>query len=109
MHKRSAFLLVPFVYWMTATLVLAGQPDATIIWVSDLHCANCAAKLAGKLYTVPGVVDVKTNVKKGVVLVVPEKKRHPSPRSLWEVMEKADFTPTKLRCPTGVFVKKPTR
>jgi copper chaperone CopZ len=109
MDKRFACLAALLICGLLTTSVLAAQPDTTIVWVSDLHCASCAKKLVSKLFTVPGVVDVKTNVKKGTVLVIPEKTRQPSPKSIWEEIEKADFTPTKLRCPTGVFEKKPTR
>jgi len=106
-RKKIAGSMAVVCWALLVTPSLAEKLDTTIIWVSDLHCAHCAKKLASKLFTVPGVVDVKTNVKKGTVLVIPQKSRQPSPRELWEVVEKADFTPTKLRSPKGVFDKKP--
>ena len=52
---------------------------ATVIKVSDMHCAACAQKISRKLYAVPGVVQVKTNLKQHAAVITPEKNRQPNP------------------------------
>ncbi len=106
MHRRK------FLATLTATLLspaslLAASPVATVIVVDDMHCANCARKIAGKLYAVPGVVDVKANVPANTATVVPQQQRQPSPRAMWEAVEKAGFQPLKLQGPYGTFLSKP--
>lgn len=77
--------------------------------VKDMHCSDCAQKIARKLYAVPGVVKVRTDVKKHVAVIVPEATRQPSPKALWEAVEKAGFEPVQLVCAAGKFDKRPTR
>ena len=97
-----------------ATLVAAGtaqaaQPLYTWIYVGDMHCQNCANRISRKLYTVPGVVKVQTSLEKNFAVVTPQQGKALSPRSLWEAVEKAEFTPVKLQGPSGVFTQKPAR
>ncbi len=85
----------------------AAQPGLVLIQVKNMHCLDCAKKIARKLYVVPGVVSVKTYVKKNTALVTPQQRKTPSPRALWEAVEKAGFQPVKLVAPAGVFTSKP--
>jgi copper chaperone CopZ len=78
-----------------------------VIEVDDMHCANCARKIASKLYGVPGVVAVRTSVTANTATITPQQQRQPSPKALWEAVEKAGFKPVKLQGPQGVFVSKP--
>lgn len=88
--------------------VLAVSPTPfTAIQVDDMHCADCAKKIASKLYSVPGVVEVRADVGKSVAYVVPQKDKSVSPKALWEAVEKAGFKPVKLEGPSGAFTKKP--
>lgn len=94
---------------ISTTLATAQQPAAssvTTVRVSDMHCAACAKKIARKLYAVPGVVQVKTDVKRHTAAVTPEKQRQPSPLALWEAVEAAGFEPVELNGPAGKFTKK---
>lgn len=93
---------------LPASAALAADSKITAVYVKDMHCASCAKKIAGRLYTVPGVVKVSTDVKKGVAVIVPQKSKHPSPKALWEAVEAATFEPIRLACPQGVFTTKPT-
>jgi len=86
-----------------------GKRKFTAIYVTDMHCVDCAKKVAGKLYTVPGVVQVKANVPKDVAFVVHQKDKDPQPQALWEAVEAAGFEVVKLQTPTAVFTKKPSR
>ena len=81
----------------------------TSIFVTDLHCKKCARKMARKLYAVPGVVKVQTNLKKDVAIVTPEVSKQISAVALWEATEKAGFKPVKLVGPSGTFTKHPKR
>lgn len=78
----------------------------TAIQVSDMHCGNCAKKIARKLYAVQGVVEVKTDLKKHTAIVIPEKNRQLDPLALWKAVEAAGFEPVKLNGPLGEFTSK---
>ncbi|MEK6248891.1 MAG: heavy-metal-associated domain-containing protein, partial [Planctomycetales bacterium] len=86
----------------------AAQPEYTWIFVKDMHCSNCAQKIARKLYNVGGVVKVQTDVNKNVAVVTPQPGINISPRSLWEAIEKAEFLPVKLQGPNGTYTRKPS-
>ena len=81
----------------------------TAIYVTDMHCTECAKKIARKLYAVPGVVQVKADVPKDLAFVVHQKTKDPAPRALWEAVENAGFVVTKMHTPGGVIDKKPQR
>src|SRR5262245_14461134 len=49
------------------TLKVAGTD--TVIHVGDLHCKTCAKKIARRLYTVKGVMKVRTDVAADVAVV----------------------------------------
>jgi copper chaperone CopZ len=85
----------------------AAQSDLTWIFVDDMHCANCAKKIARKLYTVNGVVNVQANVSKNFAVITPQAGKTLSPRALWNAVELAKFKPVKLQGPYGVYTTKP--
>ena len=88
----------------------APTPASTIkLRVDDMHCKTCAKKIARKLYAVPGVVKVAANLKTHTALVTPQKQRTPSPRAMWEAVEKAGFKPVSLEVGGQKFKKKPAR
>jgi copper chaperone CopZ len=95
----------------TAALALGQAAQAaspgTLIEVDDMHCANCARKIASKLYGVPGVVAVRCNVAANTAAITPQQQRQPSPKAMWEAVEKAGFKPVKLQGPHGIFTTKP--
>ena len=66
-----------------------AKPKFTAIYVTDMHCNYCDEKLAAKIYTVPGVVQVKANVPKDVAFVIHQKTKDPQPLALWEAAEAA--------------------
>ncbi|MEK6236952.1 MAG: heavy-metal-associated domain-containing protein [Planctomycetales bacterium] len=79
----------------------------TTISVHNMHCGACAKKIAAKLYLVSGVLEVRADVKKNHAYVVPQKRATPSPRAMWEAVEKAGFKPVNISGPAGRFTKKP--
>lgn len=108
MKARVASLLV-----IAAAVLAAGNQsfaaDArlTVLTVKGMHCAGCAKKIAGKLTAVPGVEQVKADVPKSFFVVTPAGDESPSPKALWEAVEKAGYAAVKLEGPSGTFTKKP--
>ena len=74
------------------------------IYVSDMHCAGCAKKIAGKLYRVKGVVKVRTNLKQNLAIVTPQAKKQIDAKAAWVAVQKAGFKPTRMIGPQGTFV-----
>lgn len=91
-----------------ATAQAAESAQLTWIFVKDMHCANCAKKIARKLYTVPGVVKVQTHLKEHFAVVTPQAGKSVSPRAVWEAVESIEFEPVKLQGPNGVYTSKPS-
>ena len=97
-----ALLLATSVAWAAS-----AEPPTTTIHIKNMHCGHCAQKISRKLYGVASVKQVKTNYKRGVAQVTPEAARQPSPKELWEAVEKAGFKPLKIVTPEGAFNEKP--
>lgn len=85
----------------------ADPPPAITIGVQGMHCAACASKVAGRLQAVAGVSKAQVDATKAVALVSVTPSTVPSPRALWEAVEKAGYKPTKLVSPAGTFTSKP--
>ena len=107
--NRRIFLIGLALATLPSTPVVAAKRRITAIYVKDMHCEACAKKIARKLYNVPGVVKVTTNVKKNVALITPQKNKNPSPKRVWEAVEAATFQPIKIASPLGTFTRKPRR
>ncbi len=86
---------------------MAAAPGKTMITVKNMHCLACARKIAGRLYAVPGVVRVETNVQANRAWVTPQPNRPPSPRAMWDAVRAAGFQPVRLEGPGGVFTAQP--
>ena len=82
----------------TAPQADAAEPDLTWIFVEDMHCANCAKKIAR---------NVQTSLSKNFAVVTPQAGKTLSPRALWNAVESAKFEPVKLQGPDGVYTAKP--
>lgn len=103
--------------WLTAVAVAvllsvtanvrAADPPPTTITVSNMHCGGCAKKIATQLTAVTGVAKAEPDVEAKTVKVTPKANVVLSPKTLWEAVEKADKTPTKLEGPNGTFTTKP--
>ncbi len=98
---------------LAALFVLSARaqppgPPATTITVPEMDCASCAKKLGGKVGEVPGVAKIEYSVEARTLRVTHKAGVTPSPKALWEAIEKGGKEPTRLDGPTGSFSKKPT-
>jgi copper chaperone CopZ len=92
--------------WQAA---IAADAKPTIITVSGMDCAGCAKKVTDKLNTVAGVAKAEADLAAKTVKVTAKANATLSPKALWEAVEKADKTPTKLEGPGGMFTEKPKK
>lgn len=109
MKIRVASLMVVAAALLVASnqSLFAADARPSVLTVKGMHCAGCAKKIAGKLTAVRGVEQVKADVPKSYFLVTPVEGQTPSPKALWEAVEKAGYTAVKLEGPSGSFSKKP--
>ena len=84
-----------------------GTANVTTIAIPDMHCMGCAKKMAAQLYQVPGVAKVQADVPSLRLIVTPRSEQAPSPKGLWEAVEKAGYRPSRLEGPNGTFTSKP--
>jgi copper chaperone CopZ len=105
LSRRTVLGLAAFS--ILGTVSHAAESRTAVIKVDDMHCANCAKKIARKLYAVPRVTKVATNVKAGTATIIGQQGKDPSPKALWEAVEQASFQPVKLTHPAGTFTAKP--
>ncbi|MBY0524744.1 MAG: heavy-metal-associated domain-containing protein [Gemmataceae bacterium] len=87
--------------------VYAAPTATTTITVPDMHCMGCAKKMQAQLQQVPGVASIQANVPATTLTIAPQAQRAPSPKAIWEAIEKAGYKPTKLEGPNGSFTTKP--
>lgn len=105
MRPVALFLAIALVVG-TGNLLMAAQPTYTEITVEKMHCAGCAKKIAARLYAVRGVREVRVDVQKKQLYVVPAANAAPSPRAMWTAVETEDV-PVRLAGPSGTFTTKP--
>ncbi len=106
--RRQALATLAAAGVSAAGLAYAQQaPVFTTIVVHDMHCQNCANKIAGQLYKVPGVVEVRAELAKHTAYVRPQQGKAPSPAKLWSAVESAGFSVVSLSGPQGTFTAKP--
>jgi copper chaperone CopZ len=86
---------------------VAAEIKPSTITVKDMHCGGCAKKIAAELKALAGVDKAEPDVEAKTVKVTPKANVVLSPKALWEAVEKADKTPTKLVGPSGSFTAKP--
>lgn len=106
MLKTSKYGLAALLLALGA-VAAAQTPATTTIHVDDLHCPSCAKRVLKMVTAIPGVGAAQADVKASTVTVTPQAQKAPSPRALWEAVEKAGFKPTKLTGPAGTFAEKP--
>ncbi|MBX9680755.1 MAG: cation transporter [Gemmataceae bacterium] len=85
----------------------APKASNTTITVPDMHCMGCAKKMANELSKVEGAGQILANVEATTVTVRTKSNQAPSPRALWEAVERAGYQPSRLEGPNGVFTSKP--
>lgn len=107
MNRRFMLLGIVTAALLAANTAHAADPPPTTISVQGMHCAGCAAKVAGNLQAVVGVQKAEVDAEKAAAVVTAKSSVAPSPRALWEAVEKAGYKPTKLVGPAGTFTSKP--
>ena len=107
MRNVKTTLLAALAVLSLSASVRATEPAPTAITIEKMHCLNCAQTMAEELYAVPGVAKVSADVKSKRLTVSPKPGAQPSPRALWEAVEKAGFKPSRLEGPGGKFTAKP--
>jgi copper chaperone CopZ len=107
--RRTALAALATAGVAAATLTLQAQqpPVFTTIVVHNMHCQHCANKIAGQLYKVPGVVEVRADVPKNTAYVKPQSGKDLSPAKLWTAVETAGFKVASISGPQGTFTTKP--
>lgn len=104
---RQATLLSIALALLVTSAANAAEPAYTTINVEKMCCNGCAQKIAGQLYVVRGVKEVRVNLDKKLVYVIPQQTKTVSPRAMWEAVQKGEDNPIRLAGPSGTFTKKP--
>ena len=92
---------------LSSSELRAADTKTTTITVKGMHCGGCAKKVAAKLKAVPGVDNVNVDASTSQASLTPQANKVPSPRALWEAVEKAGYETVKIAGPSGVFTEKP--
>lgn len=79
------------------------------IAVDGMTCAGCAKAVGKAVAAVEGVESAAADVKTKALTVTAKKGATPSPKAMWEAVEKAGYTPTRIEGAAGTFDKKPTK
>lgn len=82
---------------------------ASRLTVDGMTCVGCAKTVTKALTAIEGVESVVVDLKAKTATVTPKGDKKPSPKDMWEAVEKADYKPTKLEGPDGTHEKKPTK
>lgn len=80
--------------------VVSGQSAAQVvtceITADEMCCGGCAKKVAGQLYTAPGVTNVTANVAARTVVVTAQPNPKLTLEKLWNAVEKGRGKPSRL-------------
>lgn len=93
--------------WLAASTTYSADPPVTTISVKGMQCAACASHVSEHLQAIPGVAKAQADAAKAVAVITAKGNANPSPRALWEAVEKAGYTPVKIVGPGGTFTSKP--
>lgn len=105
--RASYFALAGAFALIFADCAGAAEPSYTSITVEKMCCKGCARKIAGQLYVVKGVKEVRVDIEKKLVFVIPQRSVAVSPRAMWEAVEQGGDRPLRLAGPSGTFTTKP--
>ena len=113
--NRRAFLLKSVGAATIATLGGSTAANAAnssfsyyaAIQVTNIHCKFCARRIDKSLSAVSGVGDVRIDIGKNVIYVIPAQRQAPSAKAMWQAVETAGFKLVSLSTPRGVYREKP--
>jgi len=103
--RTTLAALVVLAFWATASN--AQTPGVTKVSLKELHCEGCLKKVTKELVKVPGVTSVRGDLDSATLFISHKPGMNPSPRGMWEAIEKGSQTPTRMEGPTGIFTQKP--
>lgn len=86
-----------------------GDAATSRISVEGMSCAGCAKTVGKAVSGVEGVELAVADVKTKTLTVTAKKGASPSPKAIWEAVERAGYTPTRIEGAAGTFDKKPTK
>ena len=86
-----------------------ADPATSKIAVDGMTCAGCAKTVGKAVAAVEGVESAVADVKSKTLVVTAKKGATPSPKAMWEAVEKAGYTPTRIDGAAGTFEKKPEK
>jgi copper chaperone CopZ len=92
---------------LAITATEAAAPNTVTTMTIKMGNETCAKRIATSLREVPNVGDVRSDVVKRTATVTPAGLRSPSPRTLWEAVEKTGHTVVQLQGPLGTFTTRP--
>lgn len=81
-------------------------PGMVQVTVGTLHCPGCAKQIARKLYKTPGVMRVKTDMKKNVIWITVQPKKKIDLARVWQATKLKDVQPKSLRIGQRRFIAK---
>jgi copper chaperone CopZ len=94
--RTATFLSIGLAMMAASQVARAAETVTFEIVADDMCCAGCAKTVAAKLYTAPGVINVKANVATRTLVVTAK----PSPKltleKLWSAVEKGKGKPSRL-------------
>ncbi len=76
--------------------VAAAEVVTCEITADEMCCGGCAKKVAGQLYTAPGVTNVTANVAARTVVVTAQPNPKLTLEKLWNAVEKGNGKPSRL-------------
>lgn len=79
----------------------------TRVVLEDIHCMGCAKKISKHVTAVPGVAEMRVDLKAKAIWAMHRQGMTPSPKALWEAVEAADHKPTRMDTPAGTYTSKP--
>lgn len=104
---RAAMMALMAVAFASFAVAQGPAPASTSILVPKMHCKGCAQTMATELHKVPGVGQVFVKLETTTMIVHAKDGQAPSPRGMWEAVERAGYQPSRLQGPGGVFTNKP--
>jgi len=103
-----ALILTVLLFGQITTVKAQSKTDHVYIKmeVNGMACPYCAYGMEKELKKVPGVGDVKIQLKEGLAYIATLKKQQPSKKSLALIIKNAGFTPGKMVYSNKPFVIK---
>ena len=118
-------MVTKVIYGLAALLGLAGVGLSTAaaqpaqpaksetatsrVAVEGMTCGGCAKTVVKAVTAVEGVESATADVKAKTLTVVAKTGAAPSPRAVWEAVEKAGYKPTRIEGAAGTFAAKPAK